>query len=92
MTYTEKIWEIEDKVFQSVMNDIGKHYKVSDRLYDILSDSLSEHIPKAIQQAVEEDRERIIKRAEKMIETNRFAGVPYTMRKLITEVQHLPLK
>ena len=55
----EKRLEIEDKVFQAVMNDIGKHYKVSDRLYDILSDSLSEHLPKSIDQAIAEEREKL---------------------------------
>ena len=54
--------------------------------------AIDEWLTETIDQAVAEERKRIIKRAEKMIETNRFAGVPYTMRKLITEVQHLPLK
>ena len=53
------IEKIKDKVFQAVMSDIGKHYKVSDRLSDILCDSLSEHLPTSITQALAEDRERV---------------------------------
>ena len=53
------IEKIKDKVFQAVMSDIGKHYKVSDRLSDILCDSLSEHLPTSITQALAEERDRV---------------------------------
>jgi len=59
------IEKIKDKVFQAVMSDIGKHYKVSDRLSDILCDSLSEHLPTSITQALAEERERLRGEIEK---------------------------
>ena len=41
----EDTWEeLKDKIFQLVMEDIGKRYRVSDTLSDVLSDSLSEHL------------------------------------------------
>lgn len=41
--------EIIDKAFQSVMEDIGIHYRVSDRLSDILSDSISVRLREALE-------------------------------------------
>ena len=58
--------DIIDGVFQAVISDIQKHYKVSDRLYDILSDSLSEHLPKALSQREAEVREETLEEVKQL--------------------------
>ena len=63
MTKIPSVEERVDKVFQEVMTDIGKYYKVSDRLSDILSDSLGEQLTQALtaqrEAGAREERERI---------------------------------
>ena len=53
-----------DQVFQAVMEDIGRRYKVSDTLSDILSDSLWKHLETSISQALQSQKEKIIEIAE----------------------------
>jgi hypothetical protein len=60
---TREIEEGVDAVFQAVMSDLKRKYRVSDSLSDVLNDSLSEHLTTAIttlhqelQKAREEER------------------------------------
>ena len=53
-----------DGVFQLVMEDIGKRYRVSDDLADILSDSLSKHLPEAITTAISQREKEIAEEVE----------------------------
>lgn len=61
MTNKQFIEEKVEPVFQAIMEDIGKHYKVSDTLSDILSDSLSEHLTTALEEREGEIAEEIEK-------------------------------
>lgn len=56
MSYNKTVEELKETFFQTIMEDIGKHYKVSDSLFDILADS----IPIALTTFAEKIREGIV--------------------------------
>ena len=67
----EEKWNIQkesiewEEIFQLVMADIEKRYRVSDSLSDVLSDSLSKHLPNAITTAVETKEKSVIEILER---------------------------
>ena len=75
--------EILDKVFQAVMTDIGKQYRVSDTLSDILIESLYQHLSVALQAKEKEVREEIAREVEELIQKERFAGAPHALNEVI---------
>ena len=66
----KSVEEIVETVFQAVMADIGKHYRASDKLSDIIIDSLSDHLTKALLSERKQTIEDIEQKAKKFLLDN----------------------